>query len=333
MPTSYTTTVAVTGYAGANFGSQLDNLEIITGSTSPYELPQPPSARASFLGLPVVSGVTQTPDWWLGKKVTFTIAPQGATGTVTWAGIVQSYSVNPVQTSSADQIVELDLLGQTSRLSTVYLQNDYIIPGAPQWSSFASYLNGELAKTTWDEVPKGLTWDGVSPTLTWNNYSSNISGLTFANGTLTAGSPSAGNNYMPIGSDILSALTTIWSTKKNGWFWFDDTTITLNGQTSYTDYSAITSLDATDCILWSSLQANQSFGNIINSASVTDNQGNNEISYLDGTSYNAYGYRYQDFGYSWEGGSSSRMDVITNKVNAYKQPNDYLQSFKLDSAG
>jgi len=328
MPTSYTTTVSVDGYASANYGSQLDSLEITTGSTNPYELPQPPSARASFLGLPVVSGVTQTPDWWIGKKLTFTIAPQGATGTVTWAGIVQGYNCSPVQTSSADQIVELDLLGQTSRLSTEQIVSDWTIGGAPNWSYYAGFMNNQLAKTTWDEVPAGLTWDKAEGT--WNSFTNNKSGLTFVNDSVGAvGYPDPGVNYVPK-TDALSSLTELWSNKLNGWFWFDDTTITLNAPTSYTNYTQITSLNATSCVLWSSLGTNQNFGNIINSGSITDQTDTVTSSYLDATSYDAYGYRYLNAGTSWEYYEADRLSVITNKVNAYKQPNIYLQSFTID---
>lgn len=330
MPTSYTTTVAVTGYAGANFGSQLDSLEIITGSTSPYELPQPPSARASFLGLPVVSGVTQTPDWWVGKKLTFTITPQGATGTVTWAGIVQGYLVSPVQTTSTDQIVELDLLGQTSRLSTEIMNDFNMGVGLNYWINLDNVLNDQLAKTTWDEVPVGLTWDNAVGT--WDTFTNNKSGLSFTWDTISSGDAMTVDTVFCAGQDMLSFITSTMSNKLNGWMWFDDTTITLNGpSTGYLNYTQITSLDATSCILWSSLSASQGFGDIINSASVTDNQATPvTYDYMDGTSYDSYGYRYQDFGLSLEEYSSDLNQLITNKVNAYKQPNKYLQSFTVN---
>lgn len=327
MPTTYTTAVTVDGYASADYGSQLDSLEIVSGSTSPYELPQPPSARASFLGLPVVSGVTQTPDWWIGKKVTFTITPQGATGTVSWAGIVQGYTCEPVQTSSTDQIVELHLLGQTSRLSTEIIQNgQWVIPGAPNWTYFIPYLQGEINKSTWAEVPAGLTWAGTAGN--WAAYNNNKSGLTFAYDTITAGSPSAGTNYVPT-SDFLSAINEVWGNKYRGWYWFDDTTITFNA-TTYTNYTQISTLDATSCVLWSSLSSSQDFSNIINSATIADDEGLDPVSYLDGTSYDAYGYRFNDFGNSLESSTATRTLVITDKVNAYKNPNKYLQSFTVN---
>jgi len=326
MPTSYTTTVSVTGFIGGyTYGSQLDSLEIISGSTSPYELPQPPSARASFIGLPTYLGVTQTPDWWLGKKVTFTITPQGATGTVTWAGIVQSYSVSPVQTTSTDQIVELNLLGQTSRLSTETLQGELTFGGGvPFWSLLAGSLNNQLAKTSWDEVPIGLTWDGAAGT--WDTFTNNKSGLTFVNDTIDGITNLFGQDFT--GDDLLTFLTTVWANKYRGWFWFDDTTITLFSGAP-TSFTQITSLDATDCITWSSLSANQSFSNIVNNAEI-DNGFGVTSSYLDSNSYNSYGNRYQDFGTSWETTTFTPLQVATNKVNAYKQPNKYLQSFTVD---
>lgn len=328
MPTSYTTTVTVDGFASANYGSQLDSLEIITGSTNPYELPQPPSARASFLGLPVVSGVTQTPDWWIGKKVTFTITPQGATGSVSWAGIVQAYTCSPVQTSSTDQLVEIELLGQTSRLSTELIYGTLNSGSIFQWNELYSGFNQQLAKTAWDEVPAGLTWDKADGT--WNTFTNNKSGLTFTNDNVASGT-----NEVPYGDfngiDLLTALTSIWSNKLNGWFWFDDTTITLNAPSAgYTNYTQITSLNATSCVLWSSLNSGQSFSNIINSASVTNYDGTIQSDYLDATSYNAYGYRYQDFGISYELSESDRLQVITDKVNGYREPNKYLQSLTVN---
>ena len=331
MPTSYTTSVSISGVApGTDIGSQLDSLEIISGSTSPYELPQPPSARASFLGLPVVLGMTMTPDWWIGKKVTFTITPQGATGTVSWAGIVQGYSVSPVQTSSADQIIELDLLGQTSRLSTELIQGAIVgsafSPGS--WSTFDDGLNNQLAKTSWDEVPNGMTWDKAAGT--WDTFTNNISGLTFANDNI--GASTSGTFYLAdfTGQDVLSTITTIWANKLKGWFWFDDTTITFNAPASYTNYTQITSLDATSCILWSSLTANQSYGNILNNATMTDYNAANSYAFLDSNSYNTNGNRYQDFGACYESSGADILQAVTDKVNAYKAANKYLQSFTVD---
>lgn len=325
MPTSYSVSVTVDGFAGANYGSQLDSLEIVSGSTNPYELPQPPSARASFLGLPVVSGVTQTPDWWIGKKLTFTITPQGATGTVTWVGIVQGYTCQPVQTTSTDQIVELDLLGETSRLSTELIYGDFTTVVVP-WSQFSTELGYQVAKTAWDEVPAGLTWDKADGT--WDTFTNNKSGLLFATAT-----PLPSGDFDPItnvgGQDLLSFITSVWSNKYRGWFWFDDKTTTL-ASLSYTDYTQITSLDATSCVLWSSLTSNQNFGNILNSATVTNYDDTSQSDYLDSTSYNAYGNRFQDFGVSYENSSAARLQVITDKVNAYKQPNTYLQSLTIN---
>lgn len=326
MPTTYTTTVTVDGFGTANYGQQLDNLEIVSGSTSPYELPQPPSARASFLGLPVVSGVTQTPDWWIGKKLTFTIAPEGATGTVSWTGIVQSYNCSPVQTSSTDQIVELDLLGETSRLSTEIIQNNTLAVFYT-WANFISILNTELQSLTWAEAPAGLTWAGVNTT--WGNYNNNKVNLTIAGGTLSA-TTNVDSSIQMAGQDMLSFLTSAWGNKYKGWMWFDGTTVTLNAPASVTDYTQITSLNASSCVLWSSLNSSQGFNNIINSATVTNKDGTLTSSYLDATSFNQYGYRNQDFGVCIERQASDRVLVATDKVNAYKQPNKYLQSFTVN---
>jgi len=331
MPTSYTTTVAVTGYvAGYTFGSQLDSLEIVSGSTNPYELPQPPSARASFIGLPTYLGASLTPDWWINKEVTFTITPQGATGTVTWTGIVQSYTCSPVQTTSTDQIVELDLLGETSKLSTQIIQNDLVNPGSPanpRWDLFYTMLNNELRKLTWAEAPVGLTWSGV--TTTWANYDQNITGILFQNdnlGAVTLGLQS----FEAAGLDMLSFVTTVWANKYKGWFWFDGSTVTLNAPASYTNYTQITSLDATDCVLWSSLNSSQGLNNILNSAMVVDGDSLAEKTYFDATSYNAYGYRFQDFGTGYDLPASNQVSMLQDKINAYKQPNTYLQSLTIN---
>lgn len=330
MPTSYTTTVSVTGFIGGyTYGSQLDSLEIITGSTSPYELPQPPSARASFIGLPTYLGVTQTPDWWIGKKVTFTITPQGATGTVTWTGIVQGYSCSPVQTTSTDQIVELDLLGETSKLSTQIIQKDIVnpVPAAPAWTLFAGMLNSELNLLTWAEAPVGLTWSGV--TTTWTNYNQNISGITFVNdnlGAVTLGLQSFDSQ----GLDLLTFATTVWSNKYKGWFWFDGSTVTLNAPASYTNYTQITSLDANSCVLWSSLNSSQSLNNILNSALVVNGDDLTDQTYFDASSYNTYGYRFQDFGTGYDLPASNQVSMLQDKINAYKQPNKYLQSLTIN---
>jgi len=330
MPTSYTTTVAVTGYIGGyTYGSQLDSLTITTGSTNPYELPQPPSAQASFIGLPTLYGVELTPDWWIGKEATFTITPQGATGTVTWTGIVQGYTCSPVQTSSTDQIVELDLLGATSRLSTELIYGDLTIGGVPYWTTIPSAFNQQLAKTTWDEVPSGMTWDKAEGT--WDTFTNNKSNLTFTSDTIAAFRTTDVQNADLDGQDILSVLTTLWSNKLDGWFWFDDKTITLNSPSAgYTNYTAITSLDATSCVLWSSLNSAQNFGNIINNATVTNYDASSTSAFLDSTSYNANGNRYQDFGVSYENSVADRLQVITDKINAYKEASNYLQSLTID---
>lgn len=333
MPTSYTTTVTVSGYTtGITYGTQLDSLEIVSGSTSPYELPQPPSARASFIGLPTVYTITQTPDWWIGKEVTFTIAPQGATGTVTWTGIVQGYTCSPVQTTSTDQIVELDLLGATSRLSTEIVQG-LIKTNGPlsgnAWPYFCDGMNQQLKKTSWDEVPNGMTWDKADGT--WDTFTNNKSDLTFVNDNVPDISEPDFNTDSFNNQDMLSVLTNIWSNKLRGWFWFDDKTITLNApSTGYLDYTQITSLNATSCVLWSSLNSSQSFGNIINSASCTSTDSTSQVDYLDSTSYNTWGVRFQDFGTCYEFGNPVKLSILTSKVNAYKAPNKYLQSLTID---
>ena len=330
MPTSYTTTVSVAATpGGSTFGDQLDSLEIISGSTNPYELPQPPSARASFIGLPVILGLTMTPDWWIGKEVTFTIAPQGATGTVTWTGIVQGYTCSPVQTSSTEQIVELDLLGATSRLSTELIYGDLTIGGVPYWTTMPSAFNQQLAKTTWDEVPSGMTWDKAEGT--WDTFTNNKSNLTFTSDTIAAFELTDVQNADLDGQDILSVLTTLWSNKLDGWFWFDNKTITLNSPSAgYTNYTAITSLDATSCVLWSTLNSAQNFGSIINNATITNFDASSTSAFLDSNSYNTNGNRYQDFGVSYENDVADRLQVITDKINAYKEASNYLQSLTID---
>jgi hypothetical protein len=331
MPTSYTTTVSVAAVApGTTYGDQLDSLEIVSGSTSPYELPQPPSARASFIGLPVVLGITMTPDWWIGKEVTFTIAPQGATGTVTWTGIVQGYSCSPVQTSSTDQIVELDLLGATSKLSTQIIQNDLAFGvGLNYWSNLRVVLNKELTKLTWAEAPPGFSW--ADAFTTWANYSQNTSGLTFVNDNAYTSSTVSDPMLDTAGLDVLSLLTNaIGNAPNNAWFWFDDKTIYINSASSYTNYSAITSLNAESCVLWSTLQSGQSLSNVVNSGIIANDDATDYQYYFDSSSYNTYGPRTLDVGVSWDDSASTRKTIISNKVKAYKQPNKYLQSLTID---
>jgi len=327
MPTSYTTTVTVTGFGAANYGSQLDSLEIVSGSTNPYELPQPPSARASFLGLPVVSGVTQTPDWWIGKELTFTITPQGATGTVTWVGIVQSFNCAPVQTTSTDQIVELDLLGSTSRLSTEIITNDInftSILGSYYWYELADKLNAQLAKTAWDEVPIGLTWDDAQGT--WDTFTNNNSGLNFINEMeITRKSISSLDGA---GEDMLGFITSRFANTYRSWFWFDNKDITLYTG-AYTTYTQLTSLNAQSCVLWSSLRSASGFSNIINSAQVTLRGTTTTYDYLDATSYYAYGARFIDFGTTYDGPTTREL-ALADRVNAYDQPTSYLESLTIN---
>jgi len=326
MPTSYTTAVSVTGYIGGyTYGSQLDSLTITTGSTNPYELPQPPSAQASFIGLPTYLGVEQTPDWWINKKVTFTITPQGATGTVTWTGIVQGYNVTPVQTSSTDEIVELDLLGATAKLSADPFGGFYAYPGF-DWTNVAGAFNSGLNRPTWAEAPDGLWWSSM--TGTWSTYTGNPTGITFNNSTITYNQEIQGT--ILYSGDTLSALNALWGTKKKGWFWFDDTNVYLNAA-DYTDYTALTSLDAQTCALWSSLQVAQDFGNIINTGSISDDSSTPVVTnYVDGTSWATYGERSFDAGVSYENLAADRLIVLQDKINAYKAPNKYLQSLTID---
>lgn len=330
MPTSYTTTITVTGFGSANYGSQLDSLEIITGSRNPYELPQPGSARASFLGLPVVSGVTQTPDWWIGKELVFTIAPQGATGTVTWTGFVQGYSCSPVQTSSADQIVELDILEASAKLSTQIIQNDLRFGvGANYWSNLRAVLNTELTKQTWAEAPPGFAWSDAFST--WANYNQNTSGLTFANDFVFTTSSVTDPMVNTAGLDMLSFITTaIANAPNNAWFWFDNKTIYFNSASSYTNYPQITSLNAQSCVLWTSLNASQSMADVVNSGVIANANSTDFQYYFDNTSYVAYGPRTLDAGVCWDASASTRKTIITNKIKAFKQPNKYLQSFTVN---
>jgi hypothetical protein len=327
MPTSYNTTVTVAGYGSADYGSMLDSLQIVSGSVLPYELPQPASAKAGFLGLPVVSGVTQTPDWWLGKEVTFTITPQGVGvgDYVQWTGIVQGYDCSAVNHDATTQLVELDLL--SPKISTQLLQSQFI--GSypiDNWANLTALLDSEIAKLTWAEAPAGLTWAAV--TTTWADYTNDFTGITFDWDTLTASTlmyqiPSAGR-------DILSFITDVMSSKYKGWMWFNNATVSLNAPSSYTNYSLVTSLDAKTCVLWSSLNASQNLNNVINNAGIYDAATATTATYLDSTSYAQYGDRYIDLNPSYEGSSTIAPLIVQDKINAYKQPNKYLQSLTLD---
>lgn len=328
MPTNYTVSVTVAGFGSANYGSMLDGLEIITGSLNPYEFPQPPSARASFIGLPVVSGVTQTPDWWLDKELTFTITPQGATGNVTWIGEVQSYNVSAVEHGASTQIVELELLGKTAKLSTAIIQSEFIGGfGANTWNYFASQLNEQLSRLTWAEAPAGMTWAKV--TTTWATYDNNTTGVTVAWNLWNA---SSGMDAIPSNQkDVLSFVTDVMGNKYKGWMWFDNATLTLNApSTGYLDYTQLTSLDASSCVLWNSLNASQNLNNIINSADMFVTWNDTPLSYLDLTSYQTWGAKYIDLGDCYEVSTGVPEAVIQNKINAYKDPNKYLQTITID---
>jgi len=319
MPTSYTTTVTVAGYASANYGSQLDSLEIITGSTNPYELPQPPSARASFYGLPVVSGVTQTPDWWIGKKLTFTIDPQGSTGTVTWAGICVGVNTSMVDPQGTVQICELDLQGQTSKLSLETVQN--VIP-ASAWTNLPTFLNDELQKLTWADAPWGLTWAGV--TSTWATYDVNKSGCTIVNSGLVAGQ--FYDDIDLVGYDVLSWLDTVFSNKLYGLYGFDDTTVYLN-TTNLTGATPATTLSVEDCVIAASMVSNASQSDVINAAKVENALSGFVEYYSDATSVNTYGYRPFDMGLAWDATAASAMQ---QRVKGYKSPNSKLQSITIN---
>lgn len=330
MPSNYAVTVEVEGFSSIDLGAMLDGLEIITGSTSPYELPQPPSARAAFLGLPVISGVTQTPEWWIGKRVTFSITPQGASGAVTWRGEVQGFSCTPVEHSSTTQLVELDLLGVTSKLANYLIQNETVgSPSYDYWSNFPTYLDREVARTSWAEVPAGLTW--AAAVGTWSTYTNNTENITFAWDTNTAstffyGIPAAGR-------DLLTFITDTIANKYKGWVWYDDDEVTFNAPSNgYLNYTQITSLDASSCIMWSSLQTSQNFSNIVNNANMSKVSPDAVMGYMDATSYNTYGSQYYDFGVTYEATFPADYPplVLADKVNAYKAPNKYLQSFTVD---
>ena len=330
MPSNYTVSVAVDGFPGINFGSMLDGLEIVSGSTSPYELPQPASARAAFLGLPVISGVTQTPDWWIGKQVVFIISPQGATGTVSWSGEVQGFSCTPVEHNSTTQLVEIDLLGVTSKLANMFIQNETVgSPSYDYWSNLPSYLDLEVDRTSWAEAPAGLTW--AATVGTWNTYTNNAENISFAWNTNTAstffyGIPAAGR-------DLLTFITDTISNKYKGWVWYDDAAVTFNAPSNgYLNYTQITSINASSCVMWSSLQSSQNFSNIVNNANMSSVSPDAVMGYLAPTSYNTYGSQYYDFGVTYEAKFPADYPplVLADKVNAYKAPNKYLQSLTVD---
>jgi hypothetical protein len=133
------------------------------------------------------------------------------------------------------------------------------------------------------------------------------------------------------GLDVLSLLTNaIGNAPNNAWFWFDDKTIYINSASSYTNYSAITSLNAESCVLWSTLQSGQSLSNVVNSGIIANDDATDYQYYFDSSSYNTYGPRTLDVGVSWDDSASTRKTIISNKVKAYKQPNKYLQSLTID---
>lgn len=318
MPTTYTTTVTVDGYATANYGSQLDSLEIVSGATNRYELAQPATGRASFLGLPVVSGITQTPDWWIGKKLTFTIDPDGSTGSTTWVANCVGVVASVVDPAGTQQIVELELQSPTSKLSMETIQNPIL---SSQWANLYTFLNEELQRLTWDEAPWGLTWAGA--TGTWATWDANKSGCTFAMSGETAGVFYSDINLS--GMTVLDWLTTVFSTKKQGAIAFQDSTVTIGMNTSTT--SAFT-LDALTCVIANSMSVAPSQSDVINSGKITDTSGTDYF-YGNATSVASYGYRPYDAGTSWDT-LANLQSVLQKKINGFKDPNRYLASFTID---
>jgi hypothetical protein len=246
---------------------------------------------------------------------------------VQWTGIVQGYDCSAVNHDATTQLVELDLLSPSAKISTQLLQSQFI--GSypiDNWANLTALLDSEIAKLTWAEAPAGLTWAAV--TTTWADYTNDFTGITFDWDTLTASTlmyqiPSAGR-------DILSFITDVMSSKYKGWMWFNNATVSLNAPSSYTNYSLVTSLDAKTCVLWSSLNASQNLNNVINNAGIYDAATATTATYLDSTSYAQYGDRYIDLNPSYEGSSTIAPLIVQDKINAYKQPNKYLQSLTLD---
>lgn len=323
MPTSYTTTVTVSGYTtGVTYGNQLDRLEITSGSTDPYQFPQPPTARASFIGLPTVYGVAQTPDWWIGKKLTFTITPQGATGNVTWSGNCVGVDVVLVDPQANTQVLELELQGQTSKLAMETVQN--IIP-ASAWTNLAGFLNEELDKLTWAEAPWGLTWAGSSGT--WASWNVNKSGCDFAN--LSVSSGVYYDDIDLIGLDFLGWLNTVFANKYQGSFSFDDTTVYLSDNNLATATPA-TTLSVEDCVIASSIVASANQNNVINAGRIEySTSPGTYLYYSDATSVSLYGYRPLEMGQFWES-STLGQQALNKRVKAYKSPNSKLQSITID---
>jgi len=129
---------------------------------------------------------------------------------------------------------------------------------------------------------------------------------------------------------MLSFITNAYGNFGYGWFWFDDKTITLTQPDvsyPYLSFSTLTSLNAQSCVLWSSLQSNQNMNNLVNAGSLSNYDATLIETYSDGTSINSYGYRYIDFGTSYEATANT---TLRRKIKAYKQPNKYLQSLTID---
>lgn len=167
-------------------------------------------------------------------------------------------------------------------------------------------------------------------TTTWENYNQNVSGLNVIQDAWNYGSNARQNAMNFNGFDMLTTIYELYSTKANGWYWFDNKTCTLNAPSSYTNYSTITSLNAQTCVISSSQESSQDLSDVISSATVSNYDLSEVSSVYNATSANTYGQRAVDFGISYEYYKADRDYVVSQKSKAFKAPNKYLQSLTIN---
>jgi hypothetical protein len=164
-------TVANTG--GATYGQQLDHVVISVGASSALDQPQPATMEATFLGLPVIGGITQDVGWWLGKRVTVTVwGTREAAPTTCFVGTIQAAIA---EAQDADGLINLITLNATSDLD---LLNNMVIGtvGYPSQSEYdrIAAIEAELGKTLWSQLATTTQWDTVDAF-----YGTNVTWATF----------------------------------------------------------------------------------------------------------------------------------------------------------
>lgn len=178
MTLTYSVTLEIEGQGSVNIGSQLNYLNVQSGSSDGFSLPNASTCSISFLGSPTLGSLDLTPAWWLGKNIGIKVTPSDSTVKPVFYGKVYSVNAVPVNPQCTVAQIDLDLMSPVAEYTNYFLTKDQ--PVQDELGRLQAWFQ-DAKDIAWEEVGNNLSWDEVEATKTWANYYlTTVPGLSYS---------------------------------------------------------------------------------------------------------------------------------------------------------